>query len=143
MNLNSIKFSKQGFSLIELMIVVAIIGILASVAYPSYQESVRRGRRADAISALGNGAALQENIALQATDGAYTSTTTDLWSGSASANGYYTMSIALDGVACGGAPCFVLTATATGLQSGDTSCSWFALDSQEDKTASGADCWPD
>ncbi|MCK5829679.1 MAG: type IV pilin protein [Methylococcales bacterium] len=41
-----------GFTLIELMIVVAIVGILASVAYPSYQESVLKSRRSDAKGAL-------------------------------------------------------------------------------------------
>ncbi|MEO1957048.1 MAG: type IV pilin protein [Methylophilaceae bacterium] len=44
--------TKNGFTLIELMISVAIIGILASIAYPSYQQSILRSRRADAQGAL-------------------------------------------------------------------------------------------
>ncbi|MFW1952515.1 type IV pilin protein [Acinetobacter beijerinckii] len=39
---------RYGFTLIELMIIVAIIGILAAIAYPSYQEYVRKTKRTDA-----------------------------------------------------------------------------------------------
>ena len=41
-----------GFTLVELMIVVAIVGILAAIAYPSYIESVRKGNRAEGRAAL-------------------------------------------------------------------------------------------
>ncbi len=42
----------KGFTLIELMIVVALVAILASIAYPSFQEQVRKSKRSDASGAL-------------------------------------------------------------------------------------------
>lgn len=45
---------QRGFTLIELMIVVAVIGILVSIAYPSYQSSVTKARRSDGMSTLLN-----------------------------------------------------------------------------------------
>jgi len=43
---------QKGFTLIELMVVVVIIGILVGIAYPAYQDNVTRSRRADAQAAL-------------------------------------------------------------------------------------------
>ena len=44
--------ARSGFTLIELMITVAIVAILAAIAYPSYQDSVRKGKRAEGRTAL-------------------------------------------------------------------------------------------
>ena len=46
------QLQHNGFTLIELMVTVAIVGILAGIAYPSYQDSVMKSRRADAKGAL-------------------------------------------------------------------------------------------
>lgn len=47
-----IKNKNRGFTLIELMIVVAVVAILSSIAYPSYTEYIRRGHRAEARAGL-------------------------------------------------------------------------------------------
>jgi type IV pilus assembly protein PilE len=68
---------RNGFTLIELMIVVAIVGILAAVVYPSYTESIKRGKRAEGRAALLDIAARQERY-YSDNNNQYTSTITDL-----------------------------------------------------------------
>ncbi len=112
---------QPGFTLIEMMIVVALIGILAAVAYPSYTEYVRRGHRAEARAGLLQAAQWMERASTAT--GAYPS----IAAFSATAlstvpSGTYT--IAIDAGRTDST--YSLTATAQNAQSGDR-CGAFTL----------------
>lgn len=114
MNVNSKPRSMGGFTLVELIIAVAVIGILAAVALPSYQSHIAASRRADAKSALLGVAQVMERYYTER--GTYVGATlgsTGLYP-STSPQGYYTLSIASQS-----ASAFSLTATRAGAQVGD------------------------
>ena len=137
-----------GMTLIELMIVIVVVAILASLAVPGYRSYVLRTHRVEARTALLNLAAVQEKFylvnntyatRLQLTeappDGLGLSATTE--------NGWYTIAIANDANAAG----FTATATATGSQTADSDCASFTINQLGQKTAKnggGTDstvCW--
>ncbi|THF64434.1 type IV pilin protein [Pseudothauera rhizosphaerae] len=129
--------TQRGFTLIELMIVVAVIGLLASIAYPSYQDHVRKARRADAQAALMELAQFMErwyttNGTYQ--DGANMPTLPFTRSPKDGGAAFYNIAVA------GNATTFTLTAAPTGPMSGDT-CGNLTLAHTGAKGASGDSCW--
>ena len=83
-----------GFTLIELMIVVVIVGVLAAIAYPSYQQYARETKRADAHAVLLRIATLEEKFF--SNNNGYTTNPTALGyaaNPAASNDGYWAVSI--------------------------------------------------
>jgi len=119
---------QSGFTLIELMITVAIIGILTAIAFPSYQEYVKRGNRAAAQSEMMDIASRQQQYFLA--NRSYASSTSALnYSLPAAVSARYTAAIAADNSAT--PPTFTITFTATGTQVSDGD---LTLNSQGAKT---------
>ena len=83
----------NGFTLIELMIAVVIVGILLAVALPSFMDSMRKGRRSEAFTALS--AIQQSQERWRSNRAAYTTTLADLGVTSAvsTPGGYYTLAV--------------------------------------------------
>lgn len=109
----------HGFSLLELMIALVVVGILVSIALPSFNNAMRKSRRADAYTALSTVQLAQERW--RANRSSYSSSlgSTGLNLPSSSPNDHYDLSIdAADGTS------YTVTATAksTSSQSGDGNC---------------------
>lgn len=134
---------QNGFTLIELMISVAIVGILAAVAYPSYSEYIVKSNRSAAESFILSVANKQEQYMLDARQYAATLAALSMSTPSeVSAN--YTITVTADNAAA--PPTYTITATPTGTQlSRDTKCGAVTISQAgtkgENGTGTVADCW--
>ena len=139
-----VRRNQVGFTLIELMVTVALLGILTSVAYPSFMDSVRKGNRNDAKTALARAVTAQERFF--ATNGTYSADVTDIGfaADGVTEHGHYVITAAAGATGIGSS--YVVTATAASgdMQEDDTNCTVYSMNSLGVKTPSPTAttrCW--
>ena len=124
----------HGFSLIELMITIVVVGILAAIALPAYTSQLRKSSRAEAQSVLTTAAGNEQQYLLNRR--AYASSLRDLGvAAPADLTGKYTFTVA---ATAGPPPTFTLTATAIGAQASDV-CPTLFIDSAGNRNPPA--CW--
>lgn len=120
-HLNRRRLAAAGFSLIELLIAIAIVAILAGLAMPSYQEYVLRSNRTDCQSSLLDASNRQERFYYD--NRTYTVDMTDLGysldDAAPSPEGHYTIDAVAATAICPIGSCFVMQCTAVGAQAKD------------------------
>jgi len=128
--------ANRGFTLIEIMIVIAIIGIVITIAAPSYTEYLKKGRRAEVVSLLSEQAQILERFYTR--NNVYTGAT-----GLSTGNDFYTLTPTLTDQT------FVLTATRkSGTAMATDKCGDFTLTNTGVRSMNNAttglttkDCW--
>jgi type IV pilus assembly protein PilE len=136
----------KGFTLIELMVAVAVVAILATIATATYSKQVQKSRRTDARSAILDLAGREEK--LFSTTNAYSGAPSDLGYGAVGdvwpitiGSGYYQVRVDVPNPPIS----YTITATAIGSQLKDTSCATLIVDQLGSQTSTGggtaAECW--
>ena len=120
---------QSGFTLIELMVVTAILAIIVTIGYPLYVEQSYKARRADAKTALTDAAQTIERCRTN------TNTYVGCYSTQNSPEGYYQVTYSAT------ASTYTLTATAQGVQAKDTDCASFTFTHTGNKGATSSKCW--
>jgi type IV pilus assembly protein PilE len=145
------RSANGGFTLVELMVTVAILAILATIATTSYTSQIQKSRRTDARSAVLDLAGREEKIF--STANTYSAAPSDLGYGAGAwpiniGSNYYNVSVASpDAVGQPGAtfPTYSITATAINAQAADTQCLSLSVDQTGKQsstgTATAATCW--
>lgn len=151
---------QTGFTLVELLIVLAIVGILTGIALPMYQGYTTKARRADAKAALSELSVwMERQYTAKSCYGTLDSSTGNCTTNKPtlpftvtpkSGTAYYTLDVCLTGTTCNGATVtiptsgFVLIAVPTTSQK-DPTCGSLLLDNTGNKTETGtgsvAECW--
>ncbi|CAM3004728.1 type IV pilin protein [Legionella worsleiensis] len=140
MNMKQGRF-REGFTLIELMIALVIIGILVSFAYPSYQQFIQKSRRADALAILTQDQIIFERCFSQNFSYATACGALPAFP-QVTPEGFYTVNISNLT-----ATTYTLTATPLGSQVNDTQCASMSVNQANVKTAVDAtatahpECW--
>lgn len=135
----------HGFTLMELMITVAIVGILAAIAFPSFIDQIRKSRRSAAQSVLMEVAAKQHQLFLDMRSYAAAANAAALGNAPlkvavpTDVNSYYDLDVAVTTPA-GAPPTFTARAVPKGNQSSDK-CGTMTMTETGTKTAAVATCW--
>ncbi len=128
----------RGFTLIELIIVIAIVALLVAVALPSYRDHVRKSRRAEAQAYLMSVAGRQTQFLVDTRAYASTLATINIPQPSSVAS-FYTVAL---NVVAGPPPTFTLTATPlAGTDQVNEKCGTLTIDQSGAKTAALSSCW--